>query len=120
MYYPMRMIRTRTHKYILNLALARAGIPRARPGFIRFTDMAGRAEARRQDARRRAFPLATPTCTDRARSCTIWKRTSTSWKNVAADPKYAGEVLADPSRRARLKEWQVKTKDPWLIKYQHE
>jgi hypothetical protein len=36
---------------------------------------------------------------------------------VAADAKYA-DVLAD--LRGRLKAWQEKTKDPWVIKYQHE
>ena len=37
--------------------------------------------------------------------------------NVATDPKYA-DVLTD--LRGRLKAWQVKTKDPWIVKYQHE
>ena len=37
--------------------------------------------------------------------------------DVAGDAKYA-DVLKD--LRSRLKEWQVKTKDPWVLKYQHE
>ena len=36
---------------------------------------------------------------------------------MAEDPKYA-DVLKD--LRGRLKEWQEKTKDPWVVKYQHE
>jgi hypothetical protein len=36
---------------------------------------------------------------------------------LATDPKYA-DVLADMRKRCR--EWQEKTNDPWLVKYQHE
>jgi N-sulfoglucosamine sulfohydrolase len=38
-------------------------------------------------------------------------------KNVAGDAKYA-EALAD--LRRRLKAWQKATKDPWLVKDSHE
>jgi N-sulfoglucosamine sulfohydrolase len=38
-------------------------------------------------------------------------------KNVADDPAYAA-VLKD--LRARLKDWQEKTRDPWLSKYTYE
>jgi N-sulfoglucosamine sulfohydrolase len=38
-------------------------------------------------------------------------------KNVAGDAKYAA-VLDD--LRKRLRAWQVKTNDPWLVKYQYE
>ena len=38
-------------------------------------------------------------------------------KNLVADPRYA-ETLAD--LRKQLKEWQQKTKDPWVVKYTHE
>jgi N-sulfoglucosamine sulfohydrolase len=112
MYYPMRMIRTRTHKLILNLA----------------------------------HPLEYPTAEDLFNSPTwqgvlkrgdktLGERSLESYlhrpheelydlendphemKNVAGDPKYA-DVLKD--LRARLKDWQVKTKDPWVVKYTHE
>ncbi len=112
MYYPMRMIRTRTHKLILNLA----------------------------------NPLEYPTAADlygsqtwqailKRGDKTLGERTLESYlhrpheelydlekdpkevKNVVGDPKYA-DVLKD--LRARLKDWQVKTKDPWVVKYTHE
>jgi N-sulfoglucosamine sulfohydrolase len=38
-------------------------------------------------------------------------------KNMAGDPKYA-DVLKD--LRKRLRDWQEKTKDPWIVKYTHE
>ena len=38
-------------------------------------------------------------------------------KNVAGDPQYAA-VLKE--LRGRLRQWQEQTKDPWLVKYQHE
>jgi N-sulfoglucosamine sulfohydrolase len=37
--------------------------------------------------------------------------------NVAADPKQA-EMLKD--LRQRLKAWQTKTRDPWMVKYRYE
>jgi len=38
-------------------------------------------------------------------------------KNVAGEAKYA-DVRAD--LRKRLRAWQEKTRDPWLVKYEHE
>ncbi len=51
------------------------------------------------------------------RNCTTWKRIYKEVKNLVTDPKYA-VILKD--LRTRLKEWQVKTKDPWVVKYTHE
>ena len=38
-------------------------------------------------------------------------------KNLAADPAHRDTL---DNLRARLKEWQTQTRDPWLVKYRHE
>jgi N-sulfoglucosamine sulfohydrolase len=112
MYYPMRMVRTRQHKYVLNLAheleypfaadlynsatwqalLKHKGTTlgeRSLDGFVH------RPKEELYDLEKDPHEL----------------------KNVAEDPKYA-EVLG--GLRKQLREWQEKTKDPWVVKYQHE
>jgi N-sulfoglucosamine sulfohydrolase len=112
MYYPMRMIRTRQHKYILNLAhpldFPFASDLYASPtwqGILRRHDkMLGQRSVNGYVHRPREelYDLESD---------------PNELKNVAEDPRYAG-VLSD--LRARLREWQERTKDPWIVKYTYE
>jgi N-sulfoglucosamine sulfohydrolase len=112
MYYPMRMVRTRAHKYILNLAHPLEyptaadlyGSPTWQGILERRDKMLGERslESYLHRPKEELYDLETD---------------PHELKNVADDPKYAG-VLAD--LRRRLKEWQKTTKDPWLIKDTHE
>src|SRR5262249_33246235 len=45
------------------------------------------------------------------------ERDPNEFKNVAEDPQNA-HVLED--LRARLRAWQERTKDPWVVKYRYE
>jgi N-sulfoglucosamine sulfohydrolase len=112
MYYPMRMVRTRSHKLIVNLAHPLEyptaadlyGSPTWQ-GILKHHDtMIGERgmDSYLHRPREELYDLATD---------------PHELKNVAADPKYA-EVLAD--LRRRLRAWQTATKDPWLVKYEHE
>jgi N-sulfoglucosamine sulfohydrolase len=112
MYYPMRMIRTRTHKYIRNLAhkldypfasdlynsLTWQGILRRGDKTMGQRDVEGFLHRPLEEL----YDL---------------EKNPHEGKNVASDPKYA-EVLKE--LRERLKAWQVKTRDPWLVKYRYE
>ncbi|MEZ6069737.1 MAG: sulfatase [Pirellulales bacterium] len=74
MYYPMRAIRTRQYKYILNLASAwNTRSPR--------TSGTRRPGRKLSPTTRRCTPAAasTPTSTDRGTSCTTYRPTPTSW-----------------------------------------
>src|SRR5262249_1085394 len=112
MYYPMRMVRTRTHKYILNLAHP-LEFPTANDlyqsptwqGILKRGDNhLGLRDVRsfQHRPREELYDL---------------EKDPNELKNVAADPTY-GKVLAD--LRTRLKDWQTATKDRWLIKNEHE
>jgi N-sulfoglucosamine sulfohydrolase len=112
MYYPMRMIHTRTHKLIRNLA----------------------------------HPLPFPFASDIYNSPSwqgvlgrndtmLGKRTRDSFEHrpkeelfdMAKDPNELHNLVDDPAYagtlkdlRAKLKEWQTATKDPWLVKEKYE
>jgi N-sulfoglucosamine sulfohydrolase len=112
MYYPMRMVRTRTHKYILNLA-HELEYPHASDlwesatwqGILKRGDLQmGRrsVEAYLHRPKEELYDLTAD---------------PEELTNLAADPK-AAAVLA--GLRARLRDWQKATDDPWLIKYTHE
>jgi N-sulfoglucosamine sulfohydrolase len=111
MYYPMRTIRTRRHKLILNLA-HHLDYPFASDLFASATwqgilQRKGSLGQRSTDSylrrpREELFDLDTD---------------PNELKNVAGDPHHAA-VLNE--LRARLKEWQEKTRDPWLVKYRYE
>ncbi|HJZ90286.1 MAG TPA: sulfatase/phosphatase domain-containing protein, partial [Gemmataceae bacterium] len=112
MYYPMRVVRTRTHKLILNLAHP-LPYPFASDiynsaswqGVLERKDtMLGKRsrEAFEHRPREELYDLS---------------KDPDELKNVAADPAYA-DVLKD--LRAKLKDWQTATKDPWLVKYRYE
>jgi N-sulfoglucosamine sulfohydrolase len=112
MYYPSRMIRTREYKYILNLA-NRLEFPMA-------ADLYGsptwQGVLKRGDKAIGKRPLDGFLNRDKEELYDLAKDPE-ELKNVAGDPKYA-DVLKD--LRGRLTDWQEKTKDPWVVKYQHE
>ncbi len=112
MYYPMRMIRTRTHKYIRNLAY-KLDYPFASdiynsPTWQGILERGDKTMGQRTVESFIHRPLE--------ELYDLAKDPHES-KNVAADPAYA-EVLKD--LRERLKAWQVKTRDPWRVKYRYE
>jgi len=112
MYYPTRMIRTRKHKYILNLA-HELEYPFA-------SDLWGsqtwQAVLKRGDSR---YGLRSVQDLLHRPKEELYDLESDpdETKNVASDPRYA-EVLSD--LRRRLRDWQKSTRDPWVIKYEHE
>jgi N-sulfoglucosamine sulfohydrolase len=112
MYYPMRMIRTRTHKYLRNLAY-KLDYPFASDLYNSRTwqGILERGDKMMGDREIEQFvhrPLE---------ELYDLEKDPHELHNVTADPKYA-EVLKD--LRERLKSWQVKTRDPWLVKYRYE
>lgn len=112
MYYPMRMIRTRQYKYILNLAYGMEfpfaadlwGSPTWQGVLNRGDDRYGRRtiEAYVRRPREELYDL---------------QADPHEANNLAAGPNQANRVA---EFRARLLEWQEKTNDPWVIKYKHE
>ena len=112
MYYPMRVIRTREYKYILNLA-HELDYPFASDLYASPTwqevlktkaTMYGQRQVEAYIHRPREELYHLPTDPDEA-------------NNLAANPKHAA-ALKD--LRARLKKWQQETKDPWMVKYRYE
>jgi N-sulfoglucosamine sulfohydrolase len=112
MYYPMRMIRTRQHKYILNLA-HQLDYPFASDLYYSKT---WQGILRRKSAKIGLRDVNVYIHRPREELSDLEKDPN-EVHNRAADPKYAG-VLAD--LRQRLKAWQEKTNDPWLVKYRYE
>lgn len=112
MYYPMRAIRTRGHKYILNLA---HGLE-----FPFASDLFGsrtwQAVLRDKPPALGARPIEAFLRRPREELYDLEKDPLEA-VNVVADPAYA-DVLSD--LRARLRRWQEETRDPWRIKYEHE
>ena len=112
MYYPMRVVRTRRHKYILNLA---HGLP-----YPFASDL---------------YESATWQAVAKRHATTFGRRTVEAYlhrprhelydlqadphevKNLAGDPAHA-KVLAE--LQAKLRDWQKRTKDPWVVKYHYE
>jgi N-sulfoglucosamine sulfohydrolase len=112
MYYPMRMIRTRSRKYIRNLA-HKLDYPHAGDLYTSKTwqGILERGDKMLGDRTIESYnhrPLE---------ELYDLESDPHELKNLAADPAEA-DVLAD--LRARLRAWQTKTRDPWLVKYQHE
>jgi N-sulfoglucosamine sulfohydrolase len=112
MYYPMRMIRTRTHKLILNLANELEypsasdlwGSPTWQGVLKRKDEMLGERSVKQ-----------------------FLHRPKVELYDLAADPHEVRNLANDPSQaslvaelRGRLKAWQTATRDPWLIKEKHE
>ncbi len=112
MYYPMRMIRTREYKYILNLAHP-LEFPFASDIWNSPT---WQSVLRRGDATYGRRTVAAFLHRPREELYDL-RADPDEAKNVAEDPAHA-EALRD--LRARLRQWQENTGDPWLVKYEHE
>src|SRR5205807_8287637 len=112
MYYPMRSIRTRTHRYILNLA-HQLPYPFASDLFDSPTWQGALARRDTQYGSR-----AVQAYIHRPRQ-ELYDLEADPQEivNLAGRPQYA-RLLAD--LQERLKTWQTKTNDPWVIKYAHE
>ena len=112
MYYPMRMLRTRKHKYILNLA-HKLDYPTPKDLFASPTwqGILKRGDKKLGDRDLEAF-LRRP-----REELYDLAADPHELKNLATEPKSA-EVLAN--LRTRMKAWQEQTRDPWLVKDSHE
>lgn len=112
MYYPMRMVRTRQYKYILNLAHP-LEYPSASDlwGSDAWQGVLKRGD-KLMGSREVAAFLHRP-------KEELYDLTAdpNELKNLAGDPAHA-KALAD--LRAKLADWREKTNDPWLIKDKHE
>lgn len=112
MYYPMRVIRTREYKLILNLAHA-LPFPLAQDLYGSLT---WQGVLERKDGRLGSRGVAA-----------YLQRPRLELYDLAADPGEVVNLAGNPELAAtqadletRLKAWQKRTKDPWLIKYEHE
>lgn len=112
MYYPMRMVRTRTHKYLLNLAHG-LEVPHASDLWASVT---WQGVLRRGD---RMFGRRT--------TAAYLNRPREELYDLTADPDEVRNLAADPAAaevlgrlRANLRAWQEATNDPWVVKYRHE
>lgn len=112
MYYPMRMVRTRRYKYILNLA-HQLPYPFAEDIFTGATW---------QDALRRKEPAFGNRSMD-----AVLHHPREELFDLLADPDELKNLAGDPAHRevlgqlrGKLRAWQEKTRDPWLVKYEHE
>jgi N-sulfoglucosamine sulfohydrolase len=112
MYYPARMLRTREHKYILNLAHT-LEFPFASDLYHSAT---WQGILKRGDKTLGKRSLASFINRPREELYDL-KNDPEELKNVASDPRYQDVLNA---LRQRLKEWQTRTKDPWIVKDQHE
>lgn len=112
MYYPMRTIRTRTHKLILNLAHP-LEFPFASDLYASKTWQAVLSQGLKKMGSRTIEAYV-----HRPREELYdLEKDPDELVNIAGEAGAAG-ILAD--LRGRLKEWQEKTKDPWLSKYTYE
>jgi len=112
MYYPMRSVRTRTHKLILNLAHP---LPFPFASDLHGSDM-WQGVLKRDDKM----------MGQRSRAA-YEHRPKVELYDVAADPNELKNLAADPAHADRVKtmladlhKWRTATKDPWLIKDSHE
>jgi len=112
MYYPMRAVRTRKFKYIRNFAHA-LEFPTAADLYHSPTwqvilknklPMMGKIAVKNY--------LQRP-----AEELYDLERDPAEGQNLAADPKYA-QTLAQ--LRSKLRDWQKKTNDPWILKHERE
>ena len=112
MYYPMRMVRTRTHKYILNLA---HGLEYPHASDLWGSD-SWQGILKRGDTMMGKRPVKD-----------FLKRPREELYDVTADPAEVKNLAADPAHskvldelRAKVAAWRKQTNDPWLIKDMHE
>lgn len=112
MYYPMRAVRTRRHKYILNLA-HQLPYPFASDLYASATWQAVlRRDAEMFGQRSVESYLHRP----RHEAYDLEADPHES-ENLAGQPRHA-ETLA--GLQEKLRAWQEKTKDPWVVKYRYE
>jgi N-sulfoglucosamine sulfohydrolase len=112
MYYPMRMIRTRTHKYLLNLA-HQLEFPFASDIYNSPT---WQGVLKRGDKMLGQRPVESFLHRPHEELYELSKDPN-ELKNLAGDLSQA-KVLEEMRRQMRA--WQEKTKDPWVVKYTHE
>jgi N-sulfoglucosamine sulfohydrolase len=112
MYYPMRAVRTRTHKYILNLA---HGLEYPFASDLWASDMW-------QGVLKRKDPLM-----GKREVAAYVKRPKEELYDITTDPNELKNLAADAGSakvleelRGKLAAWRTKTADPWLIKDKHE
>ena len=112
MYYPMRVVRTRRHKLIQNLAH-----PLSYPFASDLYD-----SATWQGVLKDGLPTY-----GRRSVKDFLKRPRWELYDLEADPDETKNLADDPQARetlaalkAKLKTFQERTKDPWLVKYSHE
>jgi N-sulfoglucosamine sulfohydrolase len=112
MYYPMRAIRTRQYKYILNLAY-KLDYPFASDLY---------ASPTWQEVLRTKATMYGPRPVN-----AYVHRPKEELYHLPTDPDEVKNLVDDPAHqaalndlRARLKAWQVRTKDPWIVKYSYE
>jgi N-sulfoglucosamine sulfohydrolase len=112
MYFPMRMVRTRTHKYLLNLAHP-LEYPFASDlwGSEMWQGVLKRGDAMMGSRSVKSFLF----------------RPKEELYDLAADPNELRNLAGDPSQqkaleelRGKLEAWRERTNDPWLIKNRHE
>lgn len=112
MYYPMRVIETRTHKLILNVA-HQLPYPFASDLWASATwQSVHRKGESHYGGRLVADYLQRPRY-----ELYDKQKDPQEFKNVAGDPAYA-QVLEQLS--SKLKTFQTETRDPWVVKYEHE
>lgn len=112
MYYPMRVIRTRDYKYILNLAHP-LDYPFASDLY---------ASPTWQEVLKTGATHYGPRAVD-----AYIHRPREELYHLPSDPDEVKNLADDPAHRAaleqlraKLKAWQQKTKDPWVVKYRYE
>ena len=112
MYYPMRMVRTRRHKLILNLA---HGLDYPFASDL-WESPTWQGVLRRKD-----------TTTGRRRVAEFVRRPRLELYDLEKDPEELHNLADDPAHRdvlndlsARLRKWREATNDPWVVKYTHE
>jgi N-sulfoglucosamine sulfohydrolase len=112
MYYPMRSIRTRKFRYILNLAHE---LPYPFASDL-FESPTWQASLNRQDMQYGSRTVDAYVHRPRKELYDI-QTDPQELVNLAGRPEYA-QALAE--LQEKLIAWQVQTRDPWLIKYKHE
>lgn len=112
MYYPMRAVRTRTHKYILNLA---------HPLEYPFASDLWGSDMWQGVLKRGDKFMGTREVKS------FLHRPKEELYDLTADPHELKNLAADPASaivlgelRAKLTDWRKKTNDPWLVKDAHE
>jgi N-sulfoglucosamine sulfohydrolase len=113
MYYPMRVVRTRTHKLIFNIA---HGLP-----FPFASDLwvaSAWQEALKQGPDARYGQRTVRTYQHRPRF-ELYDLASDpgETRNLADDPRHAGRLQ---ELQEKLRAFQKQTADPWLVKWEHE